>query len=87
MLTRGLTEAVGHAELEICNIPGAMLECCGDLLMMLGEGIMKGELKLADGEVMLLNEDPLAVIGFQKIAPGKNGTLHDVPVLRIVFLA
>jgi hypothetical protein len=87
MLTRGLTEAAAHPELEICNIPGAMLEASGDLLMMLGQAIINGELKLADGEVMLLAEDPLAVIGFKQIAPGKEGTVHDAPVLRIVFLA
>lgn len=87
MLTRGLMDAVAHPEIEICNVPGAMIEASGDLLMWLGNAVLAGELKLKDGEVMLVGEDPLAVIGFKLVPPGKEGTLHDAPVLRVVFLA
>lgn len=32
------------------------------------------------------SSDPLAVVGFMKIGPRECGTLHDAPVLRVVFL-
>jgi hypothetical protein len=87
LLTRGLSEHAAHPELEMCNVPGAFLEAAGDLLLGIGNAILEGSLHLADGEVMLVEESPLSVIGVRSIAPGKEGTVHDAPVLRIVFLA
>ena len=40
-----------------------------------------------DYEVLLAEEDPLAVLGFRAIKPGSFGTIHDAEVLRVVFLA
>jgi hypothetical protein len=87
LLTRGLAEHAGHPELEMCNVPGVFLEAAHGVLSALGNAVLKDGLRLADGEVLLAEEDPLAVLGFRIIGPGKLGTLHDVEVLRVVFLA
>lgn len=51
----------------------------------LADYVLKGG-AFADGEVMMASSDPLAVVGFMKIGPRECGTLHDAPVLRVVFL-
>jgi len=87
LLTRGLAEHAGHPELEMCNVPGVFLEAAHGILSALGEAVLREGLRLADGEVLLAEEDPLSVIGFRGIKPGKHGTIHEAEVLRIVYLA
>jgi hypothetical protein len=85
LLTHGLA-AHGHPEIEMCNVPGALLEAATALLDHLGSYVVDDGAKLASGEAMMVSEDPLAVIGFERVPPGKGGTAHDVDVLRVVFL-
>ncbi|MBI5537608.1 MAG: hypothetical protein HY898_33100 [Deltaproteobacteria bacterium] len=87
LLTRGLAEHAGHPELEMCNVPGVFLEAAHGILSALGNAVLGEGLRLADGEVLLADEDPLSVIGFRLIKPHKHGTIHDADVMRVVFLA
>jgi hypothetical protein len=85
LLTHGLREAAGHPEIEICNVPGAMLGSAHDLLTALADYALN-EGAFAHGEAMMVTERPLSVIGFLAIAPGERGTDHETEVLRVVFL-
>lgn len=85
LLTHGLREANGHPEIEMCNVPGAMLGSAHDLLTALADYALN-EGRFAHGEAMMVSERPLSVIGFLGVKPGERGTDHEAEVLRVVFL-
>lgn len=85
LLTHGLTEH-GHEELELCNVPGSMLESASELLLHIAAYVIDDGGKLEHGEVMLVDESPLSVIGFLRVKQGRAGTDHESDVLRVVFL-
>lgn len=85
LLTHGLRKHAGHPELELCNVPGAMLASAQGILNHLSDYVLN-ERAFSHGEVMMLSENPLAVVGFLKIAPQERGTVHDGDVLRVLFL-
>mgnify|MGYP000970555168 CR=1 FL=1 len=85
LLTHGLQEHAKHPEIEVCNVPGAMLPQAMRMLNVVADYVLGGT-PVASGEVMILSEDPLSVVGFLGIAKGARGTDHDRPVLRVVFL-
>ena len=85
MLTHGLSDH-GHMELEMCNVPGALLGGASELLMHVASYVVDDGGKLSHGEVMLVDESPLAVVGFQRIKQGSKDTEHEADVLRVVLL-
>lgn len=85
LLTHGLKQHAKHPEIEMCNVPGAMLDNASRMLNSIAEYVLKGH-SLAHGQTMLINEDPLAVVGFMQVVPGARGTVHEAEVLRVVFL-
>lgn len=85
LLTHGLQQHAKHPEIEMCNVPGAMLDNASRMLNTIAEYVLKGH-SLAAGQTMLINEDPLAVVGFMQVVPGARGTVHEDAVLRVVFL-
>lgn len=85
MLTHGLQQHADHLEIELCNVPGALVAAGMKLLNSLGDYVLGGA-KLQDGETMQMQGESLSVIGFREIAPGTSGTDHGGPVLRVVFL-
>lgn len=85
LLTHGLSDA-GHPELELANVPGAFVDSAVDLLHHLASYVLEGH-RFAHGEVVKVADEPtLGVVSFHEIAPGKGGTDHEVPVLRLVFV-
>ena len=86
LLTHGLRKHADHPELELCNVPGALLPGAQDVLNQLSDMVLRGSI-FRHGEAILLREHPLVVVGVREIAPGESGTQHDVPVLRVTFLA
>jgi hypothetical protein len=85
LLTHGLRQHADHPELEMCNVPGALLKAAQGVLNHLGDYVLN-QRAFAHGEVMMLSENPLAAVGFMVVAPNARGTVHDVEVLRVVFL-
>jgi hypothetical protein len=85
LLTHGLRMHAEHPELEICNVPGALLNAAQSLLNHLADYVLNHR-SFAHGEVMMLSESPLAAVGFMTVGPHERGTVHDVDVLRVVFL-
>jgi hypothetical protein len=85
VLTHGLRKHAKHPEIEMCNVPGVLLEQAIRVLNSVSDYVLGGA-ALKDGEVMILSEDPLAVVGFMQIKPGERGAQHDEPVLRLLFL-
>jgi hypothetical protein len=85
LLTHGLRKHAGHPELELCNVPGALLAAAQRVLKDLADDVLQ-ERSFAHGEVMMLSATPLAVVGFLRVDPGEGGTTHDVDVLRVVLL-
>ena len=87
MLTHGLREHGEHAEIEVCNVPGAYVRATMQMLNGLADYILNDGGRFAHGETMQLSSEPFAAIGFRTIAPGESGTDHDLEVLRVHFLA
>ncbi len=85
LLTHGLREHAKHPEIEVCNVPGAFLGQASRVLNVVADYVLEGT-RVAAGEVMILGEEPLAVVGFLGVEPGERGTSHDTRVLRLVFL-
>lgn len=85
LLTHGLQQHAKHPEIEMCNVPGAMLEDASRMLNTIAEYVLHGH-SLGPGQTLLINEDPLAVVGFMQVEAGTRGTAHDDSVLRVVFL-
>ncbi len=85
LLTHGLREHAKHPEIEVCNVPGAMLPQATRMLNVVSDYVLGGT-PVAAGEVMILSEEPLSVVGFLGVPKGARGTDHDTPVLRVVFL-
>ncbi len=85
LLTHGLRRHAGHPEIEVCNVPGVLLRAAQDLLNDVAEFVLNDG-RVKDGDTMMLGDDPLAIIGFHRIGPRQAGTVHDRPVLRVVFL-
>jgi len=85
LLTHGLRKHARHPEVEVCNVPGVLLRAAQDVLNDVAEFVLNDG-RLHDGDTMLLGEDPLAIIGFREIKPRQSGTVHDLAVLRVVFL-
>ena len=85
LLTHGLREHARHPEIEVCNVPGVMLRAAQDVLNDVADFVLNDG-RVKDGETMMLGEDPLAIIGFRTIGARQSGTVHDRPVLRVVFL-
>jgi len=85
LLTHGLREHADHPEIEICNVPGALLDASQRVLNTLANYALNHG-RFAHGEVMVVSENPLAVIGFMRVGPRERGTVHDGEVLRVVFL-
>ncbi len=85
LLTHGLREHAKHMEIEVCNVPGAFLGQATRVLNVVADYVLEGT-RVAPGEVMILGEEPLAVVGFLGVEPGERGTSHDARVLRLVFL-
>ncbi|MBI5482605.1 MAG: hypothetical protein HY906_27370 [Deltaproteobacteria bacterium] len=85
LLTHGLRRHARHPEIEVCNVPGVLLRAAQDLLNDVADFVLNDG-RVKDGDTMLLGEDPLAVVGFREIGTRRSGTVHDLPVLRVVFL-
>lgn len=85
LLTHGLRRHAAHPEIEVCNVPGVLLRAAQDLLNDVAEFVLNDG-RVKDGDTMMLGDDPLAIIGFRRIGPHQAGTVHDRPVLRVVFL-
>jgi hypothetical protein len=85
LLTHGLRMHAEHPELEICNVPGALLSAAQGVLNHLADYVLNHR-SFAHGEVMMLSDSPLAAVGFMTVGPHERGTVHDVDVLRVVFL-
>jgi hypothetical protein len=86
LLTHGLREQASHPEIEICNVPGVFVGAAQGLLNWIADYVLEGN-TLDHGESMQMEGKVFTVIGFQKIDPGTSGTVHDAPVLRVIFLA
>jgi len=85
LLTHGLRRHARHPEIEICNVPGVLLRPAQDLLNDVADYVLNDG-RIKDGHTMMLGEDPLAIVGFRAIGARQSGTVHDLPVLRVVFL-
>ena len=85
LLTHGLRRHARHPEIEICNVPGVLLRAAQDLLNDVADFVLNDG-RVNDGDTMALGEDPLAIVGFHQIGARQSGTVHDLPVLRVVFL-
>jgi hypothetical protein len=85
MLTHGLREHADHPEIELCNVPGVFIPAATGLLNWIADYVLEGG-RLAHGESMQMSDDYLKVIAFKEIAPHSEGTDHDNPVLRVMFL-
>ena len=85
LLTHGLRKHARHPEIEVCNVPGVLLRAAQDLLNDVADFVLNDG-RVRDGETMMLGEDPLAIIGIRTIGARQSGTVHDRPVLRVVFL-
>lgn len=86
LLTHGLREQADHPEIEICNVPGVFVGAAQGLLNWIADYVLEGN-KLDHGESMQMEGQVFSVIGFQQIEPETSGTVHDAPVLRVLFLA
>jgi hypothetical protein len=86
LLTHGLREHANHPEIEICNVPGVFVGAAQGLLNWIADYVLEGG-KLDHGESMQMEGKMFSVIGFQQIEPETSGTVHDAPVLRVLFLA
>jgi len=85
LLTHGLRENADHPELEVCNVPGAFVTAAMRVLNHLADYVLNDG-RLHPGETTMIDREPLAVVGFLKIAPQTRGTIHDEEVLRVVFI-
>jgi len=85
LLTHGLRRHARHPEIEVCNVPGVLLRAAQDLLNDVADFVLNDG-RVQDGDTMMLGEDPLAIVGFRQIGARQSGTVHDLPVLRVVFL-
>ena len=84
--THGLRKHARHLELELCNVPGAMIPGAMSLLNMLAEYVLNSGKELRDGQTLQLGGQYETVLAFREIAPGSDPLLpHEVPVLRVLF--
>jgi hypothetical protein len=85
LLTHGLREHADHPEIEVCNVPGAFVPSAMRLLNHLADYVLNDG-RLSTAETTMVDSEPLAVVGFMRIAPQARGTVHDEEVLRVVFV-
>ena len=73
LLTHGLLERAGHAEFELCNVPGVFIEASASLLNELAARVLDGDC-FAGGENMVFDDSDgsglLKVIAFEEARPG-----------------
>ncbi len=86
LVTQGLHDLTGGPELEVVNVPAALLPAAVRLLQLVAHHLVRGEHTLHAGQVVNLGE--AGVILLAATAPGELcAGEHAEPPLRVVFLA
>ncbi len=76
----------GHAEFELCNVPGAFLDAATRLLATLAEAVREGG-RFDEGDVLeVVTEPDLGVVGFVDAQVDQRDGGSAAPRLRVVFV-